>query len=93
MIGRKDTDRADLGVRDRGYLREGMAADVMVYEQEKLALSPEKPEYANDFPGGERRIVQKAKGYRAIVVNGGVTFEEGRCTGMLPGQLLRSCEA
>jgi N-acyl-D-amino-acid deacylase len=81
-----------LGVRDRGYLREGMAADVMVYEPEKLALSPEKPEYANDFPGGERRIVQKAKGYRAVVVNGEVTFEEGQCTGALPGRLLRSTD-
>jgi len=81
-----------LGVRDRGYLREGMAADVMVYEQEKLALSPEKPEYANDFPGGERRIVQKAKGYRAMVVNGEMTFEEGQCTEALPGRLLRSAD-
>ena len=48
--------------------------------------------YANDLPGGERRLLQKAKGRRYTIVNGTVTFEESECTGALPGQLLRSCD-
>jgi N-acyl-D-aspartate/D-glutamate deacylase len=47
--------------------------------------------YATDFPGGERRIIQKAKGIRYTIVNGVVTFEEGTvCTGATPCKLLHS---
>ncbi|HEY2106527.1 MAG TPA: amidohydrolase family protein [Candidatus Binataceae bacterium] len=76
------------GFRDRGILREGMAADVIVYDLEKLAM--DEPRYAADFPGGARRLIQKAKGFRYTIVNGVITFEEDRCTGALPGKLLRS---
>ena len=44
---------------------------------------------AHGFPGGEWRRVQKAIGYRHIMVNGEVTFEDGVCTGATPGKLLR----
>ena len=49
-----------------------------------------KPVFATDFPGGERRIIQKPTGLRYTIVNGTVTFEENNCTGALPGKLLRS---
>jgi len=72
-------------------LKEGYAADLIVYDQEKLGLQYASPVYATDFPGGERRIIQKAKGIRYTIVNGVVTFEEGTvCTGATPGKLLRS---
>lgn len=50
----------------------------------------ERPIYANDFPGGERRVVQQPTGLRYTIVNGAVTFEGNDCTGALPGKLLRS---
>ena len=78
------------GFRDRGVLREGAAADVVVYDLDKLKIDPEwVGEIAHDFPGGEWRRVQRAHGYRAIVVNGATTFEHGKCTGATPGKLLR----
>jgi N-acyl-D-aspartate/D-glutamate deacylase len=78
------------GFRDRGFLREGAPADVVVYDLERLDVDPPwVGEVAHDFPGGEWRRVQHAKGYRAIAVNGEVTFEEGKPTGRTPGQLLR----
>jgi N-acyl-D-aspartate/D-glutamate deacylase len=43
----------------------------------------------HDFPGGEWRRVQRADGYRAIMVNGEITFDEGNCTNATPGRLLR----
>ena len=46
-------------------------------------------EIVHDFPGGEWRRVQRAEGYKAVVLNGEVTFEDGRETGALPGRLLR----
>ncbi len=78
------------GFKDRGVLAEGAAADVVVYNLEELAIDP--PWIGNiehDFPAGEWRRVQRAIGYRAIVVNGEVTFEHGECTGATPGKLLR----
>ncbi len=78
------------GFRDRGVLREGAPADVVVYELESLDVRPHwVGEVVNDFPGGEWRRVQQADGYKAIMVNGEVTFEDGECTGATPGKLLR----
>jgi N-acyl-D-amino-acid deacylase len=42
-----------------------------------------------DLPGGARRLVQKAEGIVATVVNGEVTLEDGKPTGRTPGILLR----
>ena len=78
------------GFRDRGILREGWAADIIVYDQQKLGPQYDSPVYANDFPGGERRIIEKAKGLRYTIVNGVVTFEDSVCTDAIPGKLLRS---
>ena len=78
------------GFTDRGILKEGYAADIMVYDQEKLGFRYDSPVYDTDFPGGERRLIQKAKGILYTIVNGAVTFEDSEATGELPGQLLRS---
>ncbi len=79
------------GFTDRGILKEGFAADLMIYDLDKLGLQYDSPVYDTDFPGGERRIIQKAKGIRYTIVNGEVTFTEGTvCTGATPGKLLRS---
>jgi len=43
----------------------------------------------HDLPAGEWRRVQRARGYRHIMVNGEVTFEDGQSTGVTPGLLLR----
>ena len=78
------------GFKDRGMLRIGAWADIIVYDLDSLGFMYDRPIYATDFPGEERRLVQKPRGLRYIVVNGAVTFEENRCTGALPGNLLRS---
>jgi N-acyl-D-aspartate/D-glutamate deacylase len=55
-----------------------------------LGLLYDKPKFATDFPGGEKRLIQKPTGLRHTLVNGAVTFEGNDCTGALPGKLLRS---
>ena len=75
---------------DRGTLQVDKAADIMVYEPDNVGLLYDKPVYATDFPGGERRFIQKPTGLRYTLVNGTVTFEGNEGTGALPGKLLRS---
>jgi len=75
------------GMTDRGLVREGLAADLMIYDLDALRVGP--VEIVNDLPAGEWRRVQRAEGYRWIMVNGQVTFEDGKCTGATPGRLLR----
>lgn len=78
------------GFKDRGTLREGAAADIVVYDMEELDVEPSwVGEVVHDLPAGEWRRVQRAKGYQNIIVNGEITFEDGECTGATPGQLLR----
>ena len=76
--------------KDRGTLRVGNWADIIVYNMDELGYVYDKPVFATDFPGGERRLIQKATGLRYTIVNGAVTFEGNDCTGALPGKLLRS---
>jgi len=76
------------GFKDRGTLREGMAADIVIYDPNTVQALPSEIVY--DLPANEWRRVQKAEGYRHILVNGVETFQDGTCTGATPGQLLRN---
>ena len=75
------------GFADRGLVREGFAADLIVFDPD--TISPELPEVVNDLPAGARRLVQRARGIAATIVNGEVLLRDGKYTGALPGQLLR----
>ena len=75
----------DIG--DRGLVRTGYRADLVVFDESRIR--PAMPTVESDLPGGARRLVQKAEGIAATVVNGQVTLEEGQPTGNLPGALLR----
>ncbi|MDE0409731.1 MAG: amidohydrolase family protein, partial [Alphaproteobacteria bacterium] len=74
-------------IADRGLLRTGMAADILVFDE--AAVSPCLPTVEHDLPGGERRLVQKAEGIDATIVNGEVTLEGGESTGAIPGRVIR----
>ncbi|HXD96439.1 MAG TPA: amidohydrolase family protein [Candidatus Acidoferrum sp.] len=75
------------GFGDRGLVREGFVADLLVFDPDTIA--PEMPEVANDLPAGARRLVQRARGVAATVVGGEVVLRDGKHTGALPGRLLR----
>lgn len=82
------------GFFDRGFLKEGVPADIVVYDLERLKRTPEwSYEIAHDFPANEWRCVQRSEGYRWTMVNGVITFEDGVCTGATPGLLLRNRRA
>jgi len=75
------------GLNGRGLLRAGMAADVIVFDADKIA--PMLPKLDHDLPAGARRLKQKAAGLLASVVNGEVILRNNEATGAPPGRLLR----
>ena len=75
------------GFRDRGEITIGQRADLNVIDLEHLRLLP--PRWAADLPAGGRRLLQNATGYRATLVAGRVTWQDGEPTGELPGRVVR----
>jgi len=75
------------GFHDRGLLREGMAADIVVFDPE--TVGPRMPEVVCDLPAGAKRLKQKCDGMHATIVNGQVLLRDNEPTGSLPGRLLR----
>ena len=73
--------------RDRGFLREGAPADIVVFDLEYLSTGP--VEGVRDLPGGDWRRVQKPESCRWTLVNGEITLEDGEETGARTGKLLR----
>ncbi|HEV8298593.1 MAG TPA: amidohydrolase family protein [Acidimicrobiales bacterium] len=76
------------GFAERGLIREGMAADINVFDLARVA--PAVPAFADDLPGGGRRLVQRSVGFRANIVNGEIILDDGEPTGARPGRLLRN---
>ncbi|MFB0874085.1 MULTISPECIES: amidohydrolase family protein [unclassified Sphingobium] len=80
-----------MGLTDRGILAEGLRADINVIDYERLKLHA--PELRFDLPAGGKRLVQRADGYSATIINGIVSYRDGEETGALPGRLVRNRRA
>jgi len=74
-------------LHDRGLVQEGYRADLVIFDEARIG--PCLPTVEKDLPGGARRLVQKAQGIRATIVNGVVAFENGEATGDFAGEVLR----
>ena len=77
-----------LGLRDRGLVREGLAADLMVFDLASIGVRED--EVTLDGPSGTPRRVQGADGVSHVVVGGQVVLDHGKHTGVLPGRVLRA---
>jgi N-acyl-D-aspartate/D-glutamate deacylase len=76
------------GFRDsRGTLAVGAPADLVVYDYENLTITDRETAY--DYPAGEWRVIDRARGYRHVLVNGQVTIEDDAQTNKASGRLLR----
>ena len=76
------------GFADRGLVREGMVADVNVFDP--ATVGPAVPRLVADLPAGDSRLEQRSVGFLATLVNGSVTIEHGERTEGTPGELIRS---
>lgn len=75
------------GLHDRGLIAAGMRADINIIDYENLGF--DMPRMVFDLPAHGRRLVQRARGYRATFVNGIQTVDNDEFTGELPGRLIR----
>jgi N-acyl-D-amino-acid deacylase len=90
-VKRLTSEPADFfGIRGRGRLITGNAADIAIFDLRTVGSSAERPEVRRDLPGGGRRLVVPARGVRYTIVNGEVLYENGQHTGAFPGEVLRS---
>ena len=89
MVQRQTSETAGFfGMHDRGLLKEGLKADVNVFDYEGLRLHV--PEIRYDLPMNGRRLVQRVDGYKHTFVAGVSTFENGTYTGATAGKLVRA---
>ena len=77
------------GLRDRGVLKVGAFADVVIFDLSRLASG--EAFLARDFPAGTERYIVEAEGYVATLVNGQVMMEDNKHTGALPGHVIWGC--
>ena len=89
-VRRMSSDPADFfGIRDRGRLAPGLAADLVLFDPAAVGMST-RAERIHDLPGGGKRMVKRSRGIEMTLVNGEVTWEKGALTGAAAGRVLRS---
>ncbi len=89
-VRRLTSDPADLfGIRDRGRLLPGLAADIAIFDPASVGSS-NRGERRYDLPGGGKRMVMPSRGVRYTIVNGTITYADGALTGATEGRVLRS---
>ncbi len=76
------------GIRDRGVLRPGAFADVVVFDADEIGVGPIHTRA--DLPGGAARLYAAATGIEHVLVNGREIVRGTELTGEHPGTLLRS---
>ena len=89
-VQRLTSEPADLfGVKRRGRLAVGNHADVAIFDPARVG-SPSRPERRHDLPGGGKRMVSVPQGVETTIVNGAITWAQGKLTGAAAGRVLRS---
>jgi len=76
-----------LGLWDRGEIRPGHAADLVLLDRSRLAVGPAR--LLRDLPAGAARMIWEQRGYHATIVGGEVVIDDGVATGATPGTVLR----
>ena len=77
-----------MGIRERGVLREGWHADLVIFDPQTIAAGPVHTRF--DFPAGEPRLYAEAEGISHVIVNGKTIIRDNEYLGVSPGTVLHS---
>jgi N-acyl-D-aspartate/D-glutamate deacylase len=88
-VRRLTSEPADfLGLTGKGRLRLGNDAVLVIFDPARIRPLP--PEWCNDLPGGQPRLIERAEGIESTIVNGHPLFAGAEYLGGMPGAVLRS---
>ncbi|OIJ87712.1 aminoacylase [Streptomyces sp. MUSC 14] len=76
------------GLRERGRIREGFHADLVLFDPERIDAGQAR--LVHDLPGDSPRLDSAAIGVRAVWVNGVEAIRDDVVSGAVPGKVLRS---
>ncbi|MGP3990619.1 N-acyl-D-amino-acid deacylase family protein [Streptomyces sp. 3N207] len=76
------------GLRERGQVREGWHADLVLFDPERIDAG--QATLVHDLPGDSPRLDSRAVGVVGVWVNGVETIRDDKVTGAVPGKVLRS---
>jgi N-acyl-D-aspartate/D-glutamate deacylase len=76
-----------MGLRDRGLLRAGWNADIVVFDASKVGAGPSYTR--QDMPAGGARLYSDAVGIHHVIVNGREVIRDGEYLGNPAGIILR----
>ena len=81
------------GIRDRGQIKAGAYADLLLFDPDTVGRSPTRR--ISDLPGGERRLTTDALGVHGVWVNGTriVGQNDAQNSPTLPGTVLRAYDS
>ena len=73
----------DWGIKDRGIIEKGKAADIVLFDINTVGISDEV--FVNDFPGEASRYMRFSKGYEYVLVNGSIVYQDSKYTDVKSG--------
>ncbi len=76
------------GLRDRGRLAEGAAADIVIFDEQHVGSDDLEMRF--DLPASGGRMYAAARGIERVIVAGAEVVVNGELTGSAPGRVLRS---
>jgi N-acyl-D-aspartate/D-glutamate deacylase len=88
-VRRLTSEPADfLSLTGKGCLKPGNDADLVIFDPKRIRPLP--PEWCNDLPGGQARLIERSDGIEYTIVNGHLLFAGDEYQGGMPGHVLRS---
>jgi N-acyl-D-aspartate/D-glutamate deacylase len=88
-VRRLTSELADfLSLTTKGRIRPGNDADLVLFDPDRIRAVP--PEWVNDLPGGQPRLIERSDGIEYTIVGGEILYAHNEYQGGMPGKVLRS---